>query len=274
VHSNGTLSLTGNPCAAMYYSSAGSVPVTGNSVGTGAACSSADLDSRPDSSPLPVPDMNPDTYKAQADYWLESNGQIYNPATGLPFPVGAVPGWSFSNMTWSSNSQILAGTYWVNGNVVMGGSPGSPGSPLPVTILAKLSVDIGGSPRTVPDLLISGPGQQPAGISVIAGTDLKMAGNSSQVFTGIYYAGHQLDVSGSVTINGQLLAANRADSTYLPGNTNLVPLDASGRMVITGSPTINFNGMGIVGSRAIAWRECRGSADPLNPCGPLWGGNP
>lgn len=268
---NGAMTLTGDACAEQFFGSVGSIGVSGSSVGTGAGCSNAALDVRPDSPPLNIPLLNPDDYKALATYWLESDGNIYDPATGLPFPPGAISGWSFSNQTWSSNSNIPAGTYWVNGNVVMGGSPGSPASPRPITILATRSVDIGGSPVTVPALTVSGISSVPVGISVIAGTDLLLAGSSSQLFTGIYYAAHQLNISGSPAINGQVLAYNLADTSYPPGNTNKVAL-AAGRMVITGSPTINFTGSGIVGTAPVSWRECRTTTNPANPCGPLWGG--
>jgi hypothetical protein len=272
VHANGPLEIEGNPCAQQYYAAVATITVEGNSVGTGAGCSSVDLDVRPESAPLNLPVLTADTYKAMADYWLENDGTARNPATGLAIPLPL--GWSWSNAakTWSSNSNIPQGTYWVNANVVVGGSPGTVATPLPLTLLATLSIDIGGSPKTVPDLIVSGIGILPVGISAIAGTDLKMAGNSSQGFTGIYYAAHQLNVAGSPTVNGQLLAFNAADTPYLPGNTNKVPLDASGLMVLTGSPTVNFSGGGIASTRGVAWRECRAST--ADPCGPLWGGNP
>jgi hypothetical protein len=111
----------------------------------------------------------------------------------------------------------------------------------------------------------------PTGISALAETDLMLRGSSSQGFTGIYYAGHQVDIQGSPTVNGQVLASNLADTTYPPANRNLVTLNASGQMVITGSPVINYAGSGIVATVPLAWRECRGS-NPNNPCGPLWGG--
>jgi hypothetical protein len=158
----------------------------------------------------------------------------------------------------------------VNGTVVLIGSPG----PMPLTILTKWAIDIGGNPNTTPALMVTGPGMTvPTGISMLAGTDLEINGALSQVFNGLYYAKHQVDVTGTPVFNGQLLAANAADTRYGPANNvNLVQLDNQGRMEISGNPTINFNGGGIVGTRATAWRECRDGANPLTPCGPLWGG--
>ena len=271
VHANGSLELDGNPCASMYYSAVEAVQVDGNSVGSGATCSTAGLDTRPDSAPLPIPVLNPNTYKAQATFWLEADGTIYNGQTGAVIP--SLPGWTYSKgqFAWTAASQIAAGTYWINANVNVNGSPGSAASPLPLTLLSTYSIDVGGSPYTTPHLFITGAGMTPTGISMLAGTDLSLGGTSSQVFNSVYYAQHQVEILGTPTINGQVLAANVADSTYPPGNNNRVPLNASGQMEIAGTPTINFGGSGLVSTVPMSWRECRGS-DPTNPCGPLWGG--
>jgi hypothetical protein len=212
--------------------------------------------------------VDPTTYKPQATYWLENNGTIYNNATGAF--VASLPGWTWSNALkrWTSGSTIPQGTYWVNANIVVGGSPGSAGTPLPLSLLSTVSIDVAGSPRTVPALTVTNLGPAPTGISAIAATDLKLAGSSTQTFTGVYYAGHQIDVAGSPTVNGQILARNLADTAYAPGTYNLVPLVA-GVMVITGSPTVTFNGLGIAGTGAGRWRECRTTVDPTNPCGNL-----
>lgn len=275
IHANGSMQIAGNPCAQQYFSAVGPVPVTGGSAGGGTGCAPGSLDTRPDSPPVNTPLLTPDMYKAQADYWLESNGTAYNGLTGAPIAVPA--SWTFNagSQTWASATSIPAGTYWINGNVVMGGSPGSAGSPLPLTILARGYVDVGGSPRTTPDLIVNNLGANPVGLSVVTGTDLRLAGSSTQTFTGIYHASHQLDVSGSPVVNGQMIALNQADTPYPaagPATNNLIQLNAAGQMVISGSPTVNFAGNGIQALRALQWRECRTLVNPADPCGPLFGG--
>jgi hypothetical protein len=269
IHANGDLELAGNPCATQFYSSVLSVSVSGSSVGSGGTCSSTNLDTRPDSTPLPLPLLTADMFKAQATYWLNADGSIQDGQTGVL--IKSLPGWNFhkGSLTWSASSNIAAGTYWVDGNVDVSGSPGSAGSPLPLTLLAKYSIDISGSPDTQPHLTITGAGMMPTGLSMLAGTDLKMMGSYTQVYNSLYYAGHQVDIAGTPVINGQVLAANLADTNY-PGG-NLVQLNASGQMDITGTPTINFNGNGLVATVPMSWRECRG-LNPADPCGPLWGG--
>jgi hypothetical protein len=271
IHANGTLTLSGNPCASMYYSSVLNVNVSGTSVGSGATCSNANLDTRPDSTPLPLPLLHPDMFKAQATYWLEADGTIYDGQTGAV--IASLPGWNFSKgqLSWNAGTIIPAGTYWINANVALTGSPGSAASPLPLTLMARYSIDVSGSPYTVPHLTVTGTGMMPTGLSMLAGTDLQLTGNSTQTFNSLYYALHQVEIAGTPIINGQVLAANLADTGYPPGNSNLVQLNAAGQMQISGTPTINFNGNGLVATVPMSWRECRG-LNPANPCGPLWGG--
>lgn len=278
IHGNGNLAVAGNTCAQQYYSAVGTTAVTGGSVGGGAGCTGAAVDLRPDSPPINVPVLQPGSYKPQATYWLENNGTcvIHVPATGVTTPTAcAALGWSYSagTNTWSGGSSILAGAYWINGNVDLTGSPGSPATPLPLTILAEGWVDISGSPDTTPALSVAGLGLTNVGLSVVAGTDLRMRGSSTQVGGAVYYARHQIDLAGTPNIDGQLMAANVADTAFPVGTgTNLVPLNGAGQMVITGNATISFGGNGAQALRALQWRECRTSNDPANPCGALYGG--
>lgn len=273
IHGNGNLAVAGNACAQQYFSAVGSVPVTGNSAGGGASCSAAAIETRPDSAPINVPALSADTYKAQADFWLEDNGTCVNVLTGLPVcPIG----WAFNNgsKTWSGLNNVATGTYWVNGNVSLGSSIGTNAVPLPLTILARGHVDITGNVKTTPDLFVSGLGASNVGLGVVAGTDIRFTGNFEQgVGTAVYYAAHQIDVAGTPLINGQVIALNQADTPYpAAGGTNLVQLNNAGQMVFSGSPTINFAGNGMQSLRARQWRECRTSNDPNNPCGALFGG--
>jgi len=207
---------------------------------------------------------------------MENNGTCYLGATGAAIACAPL-GWNYNagSTTWSGGSAIVAGTYWFNSNVSMTGSPGSVAVPLPLTVLARGWVDVAGSPKTTPDLLISGLGVNPVGVSIMAGTDIELSGSPSQTFLGLFYAGHQIDIAGTPTINGQVMARNAADTPYPVGaaaTNNLVQLNGAGQMVLSGNATINFAGNGVQSVRAQAWRECRTSANPADPCGPLFGG--
>lgn len=274
VHGNGNVAVAGNTCAG-YYSAVGGTTVTGGSV---SSCSGGPVDLRPDSPPINMPDLQPGTYKLQATIWLENNNTCFthDPLTDVTAPMScAALGWSYhaGSSTWTGGSSILAGSYWINGNVDLTGSPGSPSAPLFLTILAEGWVDISGSPDTTPALSVAGLGPTNVGISVIAGTDIKMRGTATQVGGALYYARHQVDLAGTPEINGQLMAFNQADTAFPVGTgTNLVQLNAAGQMVITGNANVNFAGNGAQSMRALSWRECRAGAGGGDPCGPLWGG--
>jgi PilX N-terminal len=272
VHANGTLTLKGNPCAEQYYSATGTV-TSGSKAGGGASCSPALADLRPSSDPLPIPILSAAMYKDLADYWLTADGKIMQHLVSSwvevnPIPNGSLLGnWSAhtggQQREWRANHDVPSATYYVEGNVVINGNLGSSGS-IPLTILAEGFYQVTGNPRTTPKLSV--PLRGP--ISVIAGTAASLGGSLSNDVSGLYYAHDQLDVAGSVSINGQLVAANVADVPYPSGtgnSNNPVRLNG-GHMELTGNPTITYNGNGLSTAKMLAWRECRG-ADPDEPCG-------
>ena len=274
LHGNGTLEVAGNACAQQYFSAGSTVTISGNSVGGGATCTGAGLQTLSDSPPLNVPVLTADIYKNQADYWLNSNGTCYTVALNINVLCGTL-GWSWNagSSTWSDDPIVAAGTYWVDGNVDMNGNHGSALLAWPLTILAKGHVSVSGSPRTQPDLFVAGLGNNNVGLSIVAGTDIRLVGNTLQLVDSVYYAGHQIDVTGSPSISGQVIALNQADTAYpAAGGTNLIPLGNDGRMNFSGSPTITFNGNGMQSLRVLNWRECRTSDNAADPCGTLYGG--
>lgn len=106
-------------------------------------------------------------------------------------------------------------------------------------------------------------------LSMIAGTDLKISGNPASgptSFQGRHYAGHQISFSGSPSINGNIIAANLAD-TASPGSTNFVQL-SSGFMEVSSHPTITYNSSGGGTSRStilVNWREVRNQSEASDP---------
>jgi len=158
-----------------------------------------------------------------------------------------------------------------------------------MTILAEGWVDVAGGAKmtarlgAAPGLAVKGIGP----ITIITGRDLQLSGNPSGVansYYGLFYTRHQVEITGTPTIRGQVVALNEADTawpTVAPiaqvNPSNLVPLDA-GFMKISGTPDIAYDGDGLQGVTGRFWRECRfnpGNLNPMNPedaCGPLWGG--
>lgn len=276
IHSNGTLLVSGNPCTHQYYSSAGTVATSG-SVQGGVTCTAAGVDSRPYSPPLNIAILNPSDYIASATYHLRpgpgTQGWIHA-SNGMHIATAPWNGWSYNAnpaQTWSFNGPIPPGTYYVEGNVSVSGNPAAAGGlPLPLTFFVEGSFMATGNPSLTPAATIPGLGP----VMVIAGTDIDLGATVSNTYTGLFYAQDQIDIAGTPTINGQLVAANHDDLPY-PGpatnpNHNPVKLDSAGRMVLSGNPGVNYNGNGMQSVVPLSWRECRGDwvgVAPGSPCG-------
>jgi hypothetical protein len=281
VHANGTLELSGNPCTHEYYSSSGQVlPLSGGNAQGGAACTTTARDIRPYEPPLNVPVLRPVDYAAFATYHLTATGEIRAGYNGM---VTTVPGWNFqsNHQVWKwTSGEPPPGTYYVDGNVEINGG-GSVATPLAITLLVEGSWVQGGNPtltahQTLPML---GP------VQVIAGRDISLGSSFNSTGEGLYYARQQLEVAGGPTINGQLIAANHCEvgnwgaadcrdlgfpTSHTNPNQNPVTLDSSGRMTISGNPTVNYSGNGAQSFQSVHWRECRGvwaGVGPGSPCG-------
>jgi hypothetical protein len=214
-----------------------------------------------------VPSITPTSLRPRADYILGADGFIRNQA-GAVVPV---PGWGWdaASRRWSGGGNIAGGTYYAEGNIDISGNPGRggpPGSgPLPLTLIAEGWIDVGGTPNLVP-ALVGVPSY-----AFVAGTDVRLAGNPGTTYSGLIYAGDQIDFVGNPNLNGQVIANDNGDLGYPanpanPAQNNLVQLDG-GFMTISGNPTITYNGGGGLTSLSLlGWRECRGD-DPDNPCG-------
>lgn len=305
IHANGTLLLSGNPCTHVYYASVDGTTETGNVQG-GTGCTAADVDARPFSPRLNIPKLDPFTVARQAQaagvavYTLIGKNAIAPDGStpcganlgcaysGLPAgPAGsgiastlallaAIPaGFDFqtNGKTWRTQGVTQPGTYFIVGNAdITANTGGAGGTNVPLSILAMGSITANGNPDIVPSATVPFIGP----ILMIAGHDLDLGATFDAAYEGLFYARHQLDIKGSPTLNGQVIALNEADTQY--ESKNPVPLDASGVMVIAGNPTINYSGNGLTSVKALTWRECRGPwagttfaggvmTNPGNSCG-------
>ena len=325
IHANGTMDIVGNSvCAEQYFSSA--QQITGGIPEGGAGCDE-DGEVRPGSAPINIRQITPSNYRWRADYWLTTallpngpggslrvNGVVKqnlsanHPAlsdadfTTIPKPAG----WTFSDnrYEWTANGgnavALPRAIYYATTNVSLNGNvdattlpapvpaPGSPGTTPGMTILADGWVKIGGGAHLIGKLNMPTIGV----MTIVAGTDIDVAGNAgcgaAVCHVGLYYARHQIEMSGTPIVSGQVVALNQADTIYptaaFPGVNaiNLVPL-VFGYMKISGNPTITYNGGGMTGTRAGSWRECRSNPPDVLPamagliavddaCGNLFGG--
>ncbi len=282
IHANGTLLLSGNPCTHVYYASTNATTESGNVQG-GASCTAAGVDRRPFSPRMNLPRLTPFevAQRAQAAGFtvttLSFQGSTGRAYSGLPATAGTNPpagneiawpqGWDFKNngKTWESKGPTAAGTYYIIGNAdVTANTGGVGGGNAALTVLAEGSITANGNPDVVPHSTVPFMGP----ILMVAGHDLDLGATFDASYEGLFYARHQLDIKGSPTLNGQVIALNENDVAYQSKN----PVTrSSGVMVIAGSPTINYSGNGLQTVRALTWRECRGAWDatvaPGTACG-------
>ena len=158
-------------------------------------------------------------------------------------------GWKYlGSCNWTIDSNGAAtGTYYVEGDAKMSGSPGSPASPLQISIIAEGNIDISGNPDLRPDL---------AELMFVTDKDLKIAGSLDQpvAFEGQFLVREQLMISGNAALSGQILVENAAATSNL---VTTAGCDNSA-VCISGNPTITYNGL--VGSNVFVvtgWREVR-----------------
>jgi hypothetical protein len=183
-------------------------------------------------------------------------------------------GWSYSggtNASWgilTNNNGMLAGgkTYYVvgrdnynngapnGGHVVLTGNVGSNGAPLSVSILATGSIEIGGTPNMTANLtrLVSPllPPFDHPDILLAAVEDIKINGdnNTAIAFTGVSYAGEQVELSGSGDINGQVIAFSNPHVNGSPVAYNN----------ISGSFDLMLNNGNSIGNiRLFSWRQIK-----------------
>lgn len=189
--------------------------------------------------------------------------------------VVADTGWSYSggsNASWgilTNNNGLLAGnkTYYVigvdnynngptpnGGHVVLTGNVGSNGTPLSVTILSTGSIEIGGTPNMTANLKnLSSPLLPPfdrPNILLAAVEDIKINGdnNSAIAFTGVSYAGEQVELSGSGDINGQVISLSNNHVSGSPVSMN----------TITGSFNLTLNNGSSIGNiKLFSWRQIK-----------------
>jgi hypothetical protein len=252
---NGAITNAGKLCADRYVGSASTISKPG-SVQTGADCK-ADGDARQNQPTMTVPTLNIQSFINQSTYVLASNGKVYD---GSSY-TGHGSGWtgsspwngfsySASEKLWTHSGATVppSGTYYVEGaSLRLTGSWG--GALQTFTFIAEGYIDTSGAPKIQPAL---------AGYTYVSGNDIVFTGSGgTNTNPGLIYAANQLKISGSPDFYGLMVIANVNDDPD-PGGTNLISIGSSGVLNISGSPSITYNGGGVLGSMKVqAWREIR-----------------
>jgi hypothetical protein len=240
VHTNSDLEQNG-----------GSTDITGRVTATGDwDVADGDIVGHGSAARVDIPSVSAADYAVWADFILTDAGTMLNAATGLPICVWSAQtscnGWDFDSATgeWSLGGTTPgAGTYYVEGDVRMTGSPGSDETPILLSIIAEGNIQISGSPKIAPDT---------AKLLFVTDKDLKITGSLDVVGNDLDVQGQMLvreqaEIGGNVSLSGQLLIQDAADAS------NLVTLNR-----IHGSVEITYSGgLGSSSFTVTGWRDVR-----------------
>ncbi len=226
VHSNsdldvsGSANIVGNAHASGTYSSSGHPTITGTQQG-----------GQPT---ITVPTVRASDHLGKANFVLNNDGTMTNVTTGVTGACNPCGGaWSFAGGTWSlsSNSVPTSGMYYVRGSVSISGSPGSPGAPATLGIVAEGSIDISGGPDLQPPLTATG---QPMSPWIVTDGDLEITGSLDAAYRqSQILVREQLSIAGNADLLGQITVDDAASVS------NLVTQNR-----VTGSAVITNNGLG------------------------------
>ena len=256
-HANGDLELLGDVSAEQFFGAAGTVTVVGTpSTGPPPDYDDNPVDIRSGEEPVKTPALRAPDLRTSANTILGSDGIVRDQSGGVLGDAnsGPVLGWSWDSggQTWRAGDATVAAIYYAEGNIDVNGSPGTLIDPLTLSLIAEGWIVISGTPTIFPLLTTGG-----VTYTLVAGTDLSLISAAQFVGPGLLFARDQIDISGSPTINGQVIAANEGDEEG-PGGTNLVS-PSDGFMVISGNPSITEEGTGVLATSVVGWRECNES---------------
>ncbi len=237
VHSNSNLTISGNPTVEQSATASGNYTVTGSpSVGSGSGGGKATE---------ALPDVNISDYKQYADFVMGSDGivrdsngnQLFDASGGDKYNAGGCngnKGWQYSPgppVEWSLGDDCGGtGKYYVEGNIGVGGNPGSQNNPWQTTLMAEGHIKINGNPQFT-NYKDPSDSVGVQNIFMLAGTDIEWSGNPSNTIEGFIYAGEQIKLNGNPSIQGFIVAKDKANTDTLVDNNS-----------ISGNPTITYTG--------------------------------
>jgi len=274
MHSNGDLSVSGNPTAELPggFTSSGYMNISGNPCIGSDQC---DEDPQPEAYVLdtaedktiyendysgqpqvPIAKINPaDLAPRVAALGVAGKGYILNDdgavivggtcdayglctgGTGVSIPQG----WEFDGTAWKIPSDTAAdGVFYAETAVYVSGNPGSAQTPWQATIITRDSIEWSGNPVVKP---YPTSDTQLQGIMIMTGNDLKIGGNAGIDGQGGAILVHQqLDVSGAITLDGYILAGNGLPTwTEDPFSTSSSGTDLVSSHTMSGNPTIHYD---------------------------------
>jgi len=262
--SNGPLEISGNPrisgeCADVAAN--GPLRVGGTLITAGAVSSTEAVEvvgaivdwegqtvtAEENADPVFVPPFAADDHCEDADVVLR-DGWVIDPAASdsVTAESSAIWSWNVGDDAYTLSGELAPpGTVCAYGSLTVSGDPGTALSPLSLSLISTGFVDLRGNPFIVPDL--------PSGLLILGEGDVRLngeAGAGSANYAGLVYGGSQCDVSGTPTIQGQVLCRNGPEPT---GVASLVAESKlNGDLAVTSACTVG-GGASAVPIRGRAW---------------------
>jgi hypothetical protein len=239
VHANGDLALVGTPAISGNASSSGVVSRGGSPVVGGTAAGGRE--------PMPLPPVRAAAYRSQADFVLAASGVVRAADGSIVCDASSTPtacadagvawvrdgadGWSLPDSTAPP-----AGTYYVEGDVSISGSPGTVAVPARLTVVAEGDITVSGDPVLAADA---------PGLLLVTDGDLLLTGALRVTGEARILVREQAHVAGATALAGQLLVGNEREvGTRVTAN------------LIGGDAAVTFSGAGGATDFAVtAWRR-------------------
>lgn len=231
VHANGDLVISdtateGTPSVAGAATASGSYFQFGGTVGPGSGGMNP---------PKLIPAINPLDFLAAAKssllpgeiFQMKATGQVLDANDPTPTVLATLSsgqtyrGWTYTavgkTVKWEfGGSTGYDGTYYLEGNAIIAGSPGSALIPWKTSIIATGDIQVTGNPQISTHLKDT---------LFVAGLDILISGAPPAGFTGLIAAHEQVKISKS-TVNGYILADD-AGSTGKTVTANVVDTNAT-----------------------------------------------
>ena len=194
VHANGDLDISGNPTIAENATAGGTYTESGNPTIGGISGGGQGS--------MPIPPVAAIDYKPNADFILNSTGQMTDPAGAVICDASVSNdacevlgyGWVYDSPGWKFDGNSgTDGTYYVEGPATISGNPGNPATPIALTIIAEDSIEISGRPDLIPDT---------PELMFVTDGDLKISNRPTMPLTveGAILVHEQLDISSRPTL--------------------------------------------------------------------------
>jgi cytoskeletal protein CcmA (bactofilin family) len=237
VHANGNLTLNGNAADVSKDATAHGTFTANQNWHSGGSQGGG-------RSTINVPEVHASDYIALADYKLVTvtiagvpTGKIQTLQNGTWTNCNTTActntGFTWSGGNWSiTGNSAGTGTYYVEGNVTISGSPNGGGNGknatnLPLSVIATGSITISGTPKFTPE--------NSDKIQFVTDKDLVLSGNTDldadiTSVEGQIMVREQVSISGNPEFQGRVIVQNATSTGGISANT------------ISGNPTITYDG--------------------------------